>query len=330
MACNFNFIKSTDWHGPEPTVDLQVWQEKIRCPGCNLVQLAFVTCPVEFPFASYVHFCTRCPYIITESEWNRVDKPSKNRQKKRTKKSGVFQRLRKQKANLLSNRIIWGDEVAYDSHMFNFENGFHACLFESNPDRWALLKTHTDAGLDYHELVGWYKYSQLPAMVPKLPLWRKDAMTWMMENSEGFMRQRLSYVYQKTILKRLADGYKDLRLTQEQHKELAQMKIMLKRNKRNKKLRRRLAMKIERLEMLRDLDPKNIRFEPIKETKLRTRKARRIRKALGTFSDHIKSTEQDLIHAMQMPRMLLEQNEKANLSALYGAWPMKVEVGEWQ
>lgn len=41
--------------------------ELINCPACACVQQAMVEHMI--PFASYVHECTECGYIITESDW---------------------------------------------------------------------------------------------------------------------------------------------------------------------------------------------------------------------------------------------------------------------
>lgn len=45
-------------------------KETIECPECKCVQQAIVEHTV--PFASYVHICDNCKYIIMESEWKRV------------------------------------------------------------------------------------------------------------------------------------------------------------------------------------------------------------------------------------------------------------------
>jgi C4-type Zn-finger protein len=46
--------------------------ETIKCPECESVQVATVLHTIPFP--NYVHFCT-CGYIITESEWQKVEEP---------------------------------------------------------------------------------------------------------------------------------------------------------------------------------------------------------------------------------------------------------------
>ena len=46
----------------------------IRCPECATVQAAVVQPGI--PFATYIHHCVSCEYIIMESEWDEV-KPYK-------------------------------------------------------------------------------------------------------------------------------------------------------------------------------------------------------------------------------------------------------------
>lgn len=43
---------------------------KIRCPICKHVQNARVKKTI--PFYTYIHTCSFCKYIITESEWDEV------------------------------------------------------------------------------------------------------------------------------------------------------------------------------------------------------------------------------------------------------------------
>ena len=45
--------------------------ECIKCPACGLLQRAMVEHTI--PFSSYVHECTECGAIITESDWEKVD-----------------------------------------------------------------------------------------------------------------------------------------------------------------------------------------------------------------------------------------------------------------
>jgi hypothetical protein len=49
-------------------------KEIIECPNCGSHQEAEVTQLNDFPFALYVHGCTNCKYIITESEWKTIRK----------------------------------------------------------------------------------------------------------------------------------------------------------------------------------------------------------------------------------------------------------------
>jgi C4-type Zn-finger protein len=44
----------------------------IKCPNCGEIQLAIVEHTI--PFYSYIHKCTKCRYIIMESEWEIVKK----------------------------------------------------------------------------------------------------------------------------------------------------------------------------------------------------------------------------------------------------------------
>lgn len=46
-------------------------QEKIICPECGQIQYAKVEDTI--PFATYIHECEKCKYIIMESEWLRVE-----------------------------------------------------------------------------------------------------------------------------------------------------------------------------------------------------------------------------------------------------------------
>ena len=55
-------------------------QETIKCPQCKALQTATVLHTI--PFGSYVHFCD-CGYIITESEWDKVDEKLKNNKHER-------------------------------------------------------------------------------------------------------------------------------------------------------------------------------------------------------------------------------------------------------
>lgn len=46
----------------------------IQCPDCGNLCNAIIEWWDNFPFASYVHKCEHCGYMITESEFNRVSK----------------------------------------------------------------------------------------------------------------------------------------------------------------------------------------------------------------------------------------------------------------
>ena len=58
---NNNKQKETEYH-----LDI------IKCPSCDYLQIGKVEHTI--PFASYVHECNNCHYIIMESEWDRVIK----------------------------------------------------------------------------------------------------------------------------------------------------------------------------------------------------------------------------------------------------------------
>ncbi|QHV99252.1 hypothetical protein [Spirosoma endbachense] len=51
-------------------MNVESHNETIVCPKCELIQIATVEHTV--PWHSYVHTCSACQYIITESEWQRV------------------------------------------------------------------------------------------------------------------------------------------------------------------------------------------------------------------------------------------------------------------
>lgn len=44
--------------------------ELIRCPECGSHEQAAVE--HSFPWWSYAHHCTKCNFIITESDWERI------------------------------------------------------------------------------------------------------------------------------------------------------------------------------------------------------------------------------------------------------------------
>lgn len=61
----------------QPDADSHI--ESIVCPNCNHVEQATVLHTA--PFASYVHVCTQCGYIIMESEWLTVEQMIQERTK---------------------------------------------------------------------------------------------------------------------------------------------------------------------------------------------------------------------------------------------------------
>lgn len=46
----------------------------IKCPECKTIQGAIVE--NSMPFATFIHICEKCDYVIMESEWEEV-KPIK-------------------------------------------------------------------------------------------------------------------------------------------------------------------------------------------------------------------------------------------------------------
>ena len=55
-------------------------KEKIICPECKSIQKAEIE--NTLPFAIMMHRCTKCEYIIMESEWDALRvKPKKNGKK---------------------------------------------------------------------------------------------------------------------------------------------------------------------------------------------------------------------------------------------------------
>lgn len=44
-------------------------KEFITCPECNTIQLATINTETV-PFHTYIHYCEKCDYVITESDWN--------------------------------------------------------------------------------------------------------------------------------------------------------------------------------------------------------------------------------------------------------------------
>ena len=43
---------------------------EIKCPKCGYVQKAKII--KTFPFYTYIHYCEKCNYVITESDWEEV------------------------------------------------------------------------------------------------------------------------------------------------------------------------------------------------------------------------------------------------------------------
>ncbi|HFC08440.1 MAG TPA: hypothetical protein ENJ54_01095 [Chloroflexi bacterium] len=50
--------------------------EAIVCPHCGAVQEAEIVWPEKDPWPQYAHVCSACGYIITESEWSAVNRPT--------------------------------------------------------------------------------------------------------------------------------------------------------------------------------------------------------------------------------------------------------------
>lgn len=51
-------------------------EEKIKCPECKTIQIAIVI--HTFPLYTYIHNCTKCKYLIMESEWNKITCKNEN------------------------------------------------------------------------------------------------------------------------------------------------------------------------------------------------------------------------------------------------------------
>ena len=47
--------------------------DQIVCPECGSGQVAYVTYTDGHPFATYIHECDNCKYLIMESEWNAIE-----------------------------------------------------------------------------------------------------------------------------------------------------------------------------------------------------------------------------------------------------------------
>jgi hypothetical protein len=48
----------------------------IECPECGSIQGALVYQKAWHPFQTYIHRCTECEYMITESDWQCVEPSS--------------------------------------------------------------------------------------------------------------------------------------------------------------------------------------------------------------------------------------------------------------
>jgi len=51
-------------------------EEIIICPQCGAVQAARVVWEKDDPWPQYVHICSVCGYLITESEWVTAHNPA--------------------------------------------------------------------------------------------------------------------------------------------------------------------------------------------------------------------------------------------------------------
>lgn len=49
---------------------METHKEIIKCPNCGHIREA--TAEMTKPFATYIHTCVKCGYVITESEWEKV------------------------------------------------------------------------------------------------------------------------------------------------------------------------------------------------------------------------------------------------------------------
>ncbi len=49
---------------------------KIRCPECGSIEDAKVE--HTLPFWTYIHFCSKCGYVIMESDWEEVETKNNN------------------------------------------------------------------------------------------------------------------------------------------------------------------------------------------------------------------------------------------------------------
>lgn len=51
---------------------MNTFKENIECPNCHDCQLATII--ESLPWWTYIHTCTSCNYLITESDWHTVAK----------------------------------------------------------------------------------------------------------------------------------------------------------------------------------------------------------------------------------------------------------------
>ncbi len=60
------------WSPPLSEIDFMnvtSHQEAIKCPQCQLKQFGTVTYDEDAVFATYIHHCTGCAFVIMESDW---------------------------------------------------------------------------------------------------------------------------------------------------------------------------------------------------------------------------------------------------------------------
>lgn len=57
-----------------PTEPVSQHEEKIICPECKSIETATVL--HTFPWATFIHECSKCKYVIMESEWEKLKQKS--------------------------------------------------------------------------------------------------------------------------------------------------------------------------------------------------------------------------------------------------------------
>ena len=62
---------------PKPTAESHT--EEIECPECGTRQIA--TVQHVLPWWAYVHECTKCGYVIMESEWKTISSDLKTNER---------------------------------------------------------------------------------------------------------------------------------------------------------------------------------------------------------------------------------------------------------